>query len=274
MIRTGILFSRDKLTTFLACQRRFQLRYLQELSWPVAPQDEQWREASERGAAFHKMLERHFLGLPPQDTGDDPPADPQLAAWWETFQRAGPTIPPGRLLPEVTLTAPVGRHLLTGRFDLLVLGEDSAHIFDWKTESHPRPAAVLEEEWQTILYLALLIEGRGALWPGKHELDPGQLQLTYWFVNDPAASVTLTYSRQAHAKNWARIEAVVAQIEAQLDDGGAGAWPKTDDWSLCGRCVYQVFCGRQGSPAGEPVEWEEKEVWEWEDLFPLEPDRP
>lgn len=60
-----MVFSRYKLLTFLACRRRFQLRYLVQQPWPDAPQADEWRLASERGLAFHKLLERHFLGLPP-----------------------------------------------------------------------------------------------------------------------------------------------------------------------------------------------------------------
>ena len=253
-----MVFSRYKLLTFLACRRRFQLRYLVQQPWPDAPQGDEWRLASERGLAFHKLLERHFLGLPPLPAEMGAGEDRALRQWWQRFQEQGPVVPAGQRLPELTLMVPVGSHLLTGRFDLLVLtGDGAAHIFDWKTERRPRSLAELAGDWQTRLYLALLAEGGEALLPGRG-LDPAQIRLTYWFVHDPAGGVTIGYNATEHAASWAGIRALVAQIDGQLAE--TAAWPLTDDWGVCGRCAYQVLCGRLGVPAGEPDEVEE--AWE------------
>lgn len=257
-----LVFSRQKLLTYLTCQRRFQLRYLRRLPWPVAPQEERWREAAQRGQAFHQLLERHFLGLPV-----DPGRDAKLKRWWATFQEAGPDLPNGLALPEISVTVPLGEHLLTGRFDLLVLNGPAGHIFDWKTEQRPRSAADLVADWQTRLYLAILAEGGAALQPGGMALDPDQLKLTVWFVNAPQAAVTVSYSRAEHELNWAEIKALAMEIGDK--PAGKGAWPLTDDWAQCGRCAYQVFCGRQAAPAGDILfDWEGKE-----EPLHLEPDR-
>ena len=74
-------FSHRKLVTFLTCQRRFQLRYRLGLPWPQPPQLEAWRQAALRGKRFHRMLERHFLSLLPEDEGELPAVDRKLAAW-------------------------------------------------------------------------------------------------------------------------------------------------------------------------------------------------
>ena len=259
-----INLSRFKLTTFLACQRRFQLRYLRQLPWPVEPQDEQWQEASQRGRRFHRLLERHFLGLPLAEPGE---GDPLLQRWWQTFRRDGPALPPGQRLPELTLTVPLARHMLTGRFDLVVIGDEDIHVYDWKTEAQPRPAAALRDDWQTILYLALLAEGGTAL--RQEPVDPDAITLTYWFVADPSAMVTIPYSRTQHDAHWSQLISLVEAIDSQLNV--AGAWPLTEDLSQCARCAYRVFCGRQQLPAGEPLLWAEEEDTE---ILGLEPDLP
>jgi hypothetical protein len=249
-----MVFSRPKLLTYLTCQRRFQLRYLRQLPWPAAPQKEKWRVATRRGQAFHRLLERYFLGLPV-----DPGRDGQLKRWWESFQESGPDLPAGLRLPEINVTVPVGNHLLTGRFDLLVLNGPAGHIFDWKTEQNPRSAADLAADWQTRLYLAILVEGGAALQPGGKALDPDLVKLTYWFVHAPQAAVTLAYSRAEHAANWAEIKMLAAEIGNKPAEDKA--WPLTTDWSHCGRCAYQVFCGRQAAPAGEMEDdWAEEEA--------------
>ena len=242
-----ITFTRHKLATFLACQRRFQLRYLHEYPWPAPPHDVQGREAARRGGQFHRLLLRHFLGM----EVDDPSGDPLLGHWWRTFRREGPALPAGRRLPELTLTVPLdkasgGGHLLSGRFDLVILADERVHIYDWKTTG-PRPEAELSRDWQTRLYLALAVEGGSALFPGGKAVAPQQVALTYWFVRAPSESVTIRYDVPTHRRSWAEIAAVVEQIEVARTR--EGPWPLTDDLQTCARCRYQVLCGRREAVA-------------------------
>ena len=191
-----LLLSRYRLSTFAACRRRFQLRYLQRLAWPAAPRALPLQMALERGEAFHRLVERYYLGLPPfaEDAGIP---DEKLSLWWRAFRQSGPEMPAGKRLTEYTLTVPIGPHFLTGRFDLLVLTGDGAHIFDWKTEARPRTAAVLRDDLQTLLYLAMVTEGATAL-GADGPINPDHVRITYWYATDPAASVTLGYSRRQH----------------------------------------------------------------------------
>lgn len=271
MAAQKLLLSRGKLETFLACQRRFQLRYLAQLPWPEAPLTAEEAARLQRGQQFHQLLQRHFLGLTVESASL---ADPDLRAWWRAFRQQPPPLPHGRLLPELTLTVPIGDHLLHGRFDLLILGEEAgaprAYLFDWKT-GQPQPAASLRREWQTRLYLAMLAESGGSLWPpGSGELKPGNITLTYWYAAAPEASVSITYDSVWHQQNWGELQAWAARLETQLTD--EEAWPLTPDWSLCRRCAYQAFCGRQtaGPAVAAPVEDEAEESAGW---F-LEPDLP
>lgn len=247
-----LTLSRGKLAAFLACQRRFQLRYLRQLPWPPAPLDVGSETAVARGQQFHQLLQRHFLGLA-VDGAALP--DPLLRRWWDAFQRYQPALPAGTPLVEISLTIPIRAHLLVGRFDLLIVGEHEghtfAHLFDWKT-GRVQPEAALRADWQTRLYLAMLAEGGAALWPGEAPLDPAHIALTYWYAGDPDTPQTIPYGAAWHAQNWADIGAVVDQMDEQL---AADAWPLTDDWSHCRACAYQVYCGRQeAGPAGGQLE--------------------
>lgn len=252
----SLVLSRYQLDAFQVCQRRFQLRYLHRLPWPPAPPDEAWREALVRGEAFHRLLERRFLELPVEGPAT---GDAELERWWRAFQRNGPELPDGERLPEISLTAPVGNHLLTGRFDLLIVGERTAYIYDWKTEMHPRPADALRDDWQTRLYLALLVEGAPAL---GRAYEPEDVAITYWFAHAPQQSITIPYDGAWHEENWRQLQSIVDKLDAQL--ATTGDWPLTDDLSACARCLYQVYCGRQDAvPAevGQPL-------WAGPDLEP------
>ncbi|HUM72486.1 MAG TPA: PD-(D/E)XK nuclease family protein, partial [Chloroflexota bacterium] len=159
-----LLLSRGKLTTFLECRRRFQLRYLEEAAWPAAPLAVADEARLGLGQQFHELAQRHFLGLKIESAAIQ---ERTLRGWWLTFARFLPHLPHGRTLPELTLTIPIGRHLLHGRFDLLIIGEIDgrafAHLYDWKTGRQP-DETTLRHDWQTRLYLAMLAEGGQALW--------------------------------------------------------------------------------------------------------------
>lgn len=233
----SLTFSRGKLADFLACQRRYQLRYQRQLAWPVGPLDAETADALDRGRQFHQLLQRHFLGLPVATPADD---QPQLSRWWRLFQSQGPRLPDGRRLPEFNLTAPIEGHFLTGRFDLLIAGEDGLHIYDWKTGIHPPTLATLRDDLQTRVYLALAAEGAPALWG---DVRPEAIRLTYWYASDPPETRTLAYDAGWHADNWAHLAALVGKIARQVAAGDD--LPLTDELAHCRRCVYQVFCGRQ-----------------------------
>lgn len=258
MTLSPLLLSRARLEAFLTCQRRFALTLglPRRLPWPPAPQTEQTEEGLLRGQALHQLLERHFLGLPvtPELVGDE-----QVRHWWGAFVRSGLRLPAGRPLPELSLTVPVGEHLLHGRFDLLILSQEGdqpvAHLFDWKT-GKARRESDLRQDWQTRLYLAMLAEGGQALTPNGRAILPQHISLTYWYASQPDAPRTIHYNAAWHAQNWADIMALAEQIDAALI---LGEWPLTGDLSQCRACSYQSFCGRQHAGQSTPAPPEELE---------------
>lgn len=242
-----LTLSRYKLQTFLTCRRRFHLRYRRQLPWPALPISTETSAALAHGEQFHRAIERHFLGLPVEAAL----ADETLRHWWDAFQRHQPVVENGRILPEHTLTIPIDHHLLTGRFDLLVVGERDgipfAHIFDWKTGRPPKPG-VLRDDWQTRLYLGMVAAGGAALLGRDSAIPPEQITLTYWYAAAPDAPQVIRYNAAWHAQNWDNLRAIVADLDAALT---ADLWPLTENWDDCRQCAYQVYCGRQAAGDGD-----------------------
>ncbi len=253
-----LTISRSGLTDFLACQRRFQLRYLRRLPWPQEPHPSETKERLSLGDRFHQLVERHYLGLPILAEDLDT-AEEKLRRWWDAFLRHQPV---GRgqaaqLLPEATVTVPVGNHDLIGRFDLLVLThEGELHLYDWKT-GKPRSVAALQQDWQTRLYLALAAKSGTAL--GLPNLRPEQVRLTYWYAQEPTASRVIRYDTAVHETAWAEISQLVAQIDAMLPEP---VWPLTSDLTHCAACLYRAYCGRTETPKIISDILEEREFWD------------
>lgn len=270
-MRNPLLLDQTALATFEVCPRRFQLRYLKRLPWPSSPLDRGQSQAVERGRQFHRLIERHFLGLPVQTEaiGDD-----VVGEWWKRFLHSELIIPNGKRWPEHRLTVPIGDNFLTGRFDLLVLGEEDgrpfARLFDWKT-SRPRMAAALKAEWQTRLYLALIAESGQALATSGQPLTADRISLTYWYAGEPDQPRVINYSEDEHRQNWAQIQTLVEGIKAFETDE---FWPLTEDWNRCRACMYQTFCGRQEAGTAETFIAEEAVPYEGEPAILFEPQTP
>ncbi|MGB1252623.1 MAG: PD-(D/E)XK nuclease family protein [Candidatus Promineifilaceae bacterium] len=262
----NLTLSRGKIISFLNCQRRFQLRHVTALPWPAAPMPQEKAEALLKGTMFHQMAERHFLGMPDAIPVD---IDENVKRWWEIFQRRGPHLPEGKRFPEASMTIVAGGMRLFGRFDLLITNDTSAHIYDWKTERSPRSAWRLREDWQTRLYLALVVEGADAL---GHSYHPDDVSMTYWFAEAPEQSVVIRYNSDWHRQNWAEIKATIGRIERRLAASEA-IWPLTDDLELCASCGYRTYCGRDAVVAVEPSESELE--WAFEEsaeMLEIEPE--
>lgn len=265
-----LTLSQHHIETFLTCKRRFQLRYLERLPWPLVPMSEADELAQERGSEFHRVVERHFLDLPaaPEDIEDQ-----VVRGWIDLFHAHTPRLPQGRRYVETSLTVPIGRHFLTGRFDLLVVDDSgprpAAHVYDWKT-SAPRPVEKLRLAWQTRLYLALLAEGGSGLLGGGR-FAPADLSFTYWFLSEPEQPRTIHYTQADHNRTWGELQAIVADIDARL---ASGDWPLTENLDHCRRCSYQAYNGRQDAGAPEPVEIDEDDDLFGETTFagPIEPE--
>ena len=266
-----LTLSQARLLSFLTCRRRFQLRYLDQLSWPDLPLSPQQRTAVEQGQKFHQLLERFFLGLP---VNESEISNRQLRIWWKRFEENLLPLPPGRSLPELRLTVPIGRHFLTGRFDLVnIISENDkpgAHIYDWKT-SRPRPTGELQDEWQSKLYLAMMAESETALTGENRRLSPNHIKLTYWYVTDPQTPRTMTYSIEQHEQNWAEVEMLVDEINSRQK---MNQWPLTDNWSHCRSCAYWAYCGRFEAGASREILAEELDQCDPDPVPFLEPEFP
>ena len=99
-------FSQGSLRDFLACPRRFQLRYIEQMAWP-AIEAEPYIEREQhlkRGALFHRLAEQKLKGIPVEALAPLAEAN-GLSEWWHAFLDFEAGLPAGERLAETTLTA-------------------------------------------------------------------------------------------------------------------------------------------------------------------------
>jgi CRISPR/Cas system-associated exonuclease Cas4 (RecB family) len=247
-------FSQSSLQDYNDCARRFELRYLERLAWP-AIETEPTLENERRqqaGQLFHRMAQQALVGIP-LDKLDKLASSPELAKWWQNFSADYPKIARAeKLYPEITLSAPLGGHRLTAKFDLVAVMDGKATIYDWKTY-HKRPRnEFLAVRWQTRVYRWLLAEA------GKHfnngqGFAPEQIEMVYWFAEYPQEPARFAYDTDQYQRDRAGLEKIIAEISQASEFAKLG---EDEAEKTCRFCNYRSYCAR-GTSAGD---WRDAEI--------------
>ena len=265
----GFLFSQSSLQDYVDCQRRFQLRYLLHLAWP-AVEAEPYLENERRmdqGAQFHKVVRQFLVGIPEAEISKSLAADDVMRGWWDNFTAAinggnlASILEPGtQHFEEITMTVPIDRFRLLAKFDLLIIHPDgNVTIFDWKTsQNHPR-RKWLADRLQTHVYPFLLV---GAL-PGNNgekPLDPAQVEMIYWFTNQPEQPERFSYSAREYQEDTRFLTNLISTIDQKSEP----IFPLTPDVRRCLFCTYRSLCNRGVKP-GDVDQMED-----WQEATPAE----
>lgn len=225
------------------CPRRFQYQYLEHClvpSRPIAQEGQRW------GSRFHEVMQQRQLGLPVDALVA---SDPELAAAVAALDAAAPDLlrPPGATFcqSEHRRSTAVAGYGLTAIYDLLVLYPHRGEIVDWKTHLRPPTAAQLAQDWQTRLYLYVLVE--------TTDLSPAQVSMTYWFVRhrpDPDGppvpqATTLAYSTAQHRRTAQDINRLAATFDTYQQQWPQAPLPQVPlDLGRCESCPFAQRCQR------------------------------
>lgn len=259
--------SQSSLQDYSDCPRRFELRYIQSLSYPdveTEPALENEKHLQE-GEYFHRLAQQYLVGIPSEQVGRLANT-PNLKRWWANFLdlRELPSPSKGKNLkslhPEITLSAPLGKFRLLAKYDLISLADDGrVHIYDWKTYRKRPRDEWLYARWQTRVYRALLVETGANLNRGK-PFEPEQVEMTYWFADFPSEPARFDYKADQFKRDWEALTRLAEEIST------ASGFPLTDDRLKCSYCPYRSYCNR-GTRAGEAADAELET--EAEELFDI-----
>jgi len=256
-------FSQASLQDYFDCNRRFQLRYIEQLKWPAvetAPVLENERRQME-GQQFHRMIQQYLLGIPEDKLTHmaENSESQNLGRWWQNFliARSGSLLNlAGHFFyPEQSLSAPVGSHRMTAKYDLIAVKDGRATIYDWKT-SHRRP----KDEWmavrfQTRVYRSLLVKAGAHLNKGNPFL-PERVEMVYWYADFPEEPAIFPYDPERYMRDWDGLNGLIGEISAKQ------SFPLSEEEKICGFCAFRSYCER-GVSAVEGGESEDEIDMDW-----------
>ena len=201
-----IRLSQSHLNLLNICPPKFQRVYIDCLGSLTAPEQQ---ESMQWGSRFHLLMQQRELTLPIESLlASDTELDRSLKALIEAAPELR-TDPDTWREAEHCRTLSLDDFLFTVIYDLLIADTDRAVILDWKTYRKPMKAKMLKRNWQTRLYLYILVE--------TSEYQPEQIQMTYWFVKSGQPSrVTINYSQQEHQQAEQEITALLTDLKQWL----------------------------------------------------------
>jgi hypothetical protein len=241
-------FSQSSLQDYVDCPRRFQLRYIDQLSWPAVETEpilENERHQKE-GQYFHRLIQQHRIGLP-ADRLRRLANTPTLSRWWDNYLACDFNLDGYTEHTELSLSAPIGPYRLLAKYDLVAVKPgEKVLVYDWKTY-HKRPM----DEWmvarlQTRVYRALLVQA-GASLNGGMPILPEQIEMVYWYADFPAEPARFPYAAAQNGRDWEFLTGLIGEISHH------GHFDLTADEKKCAYCPYRSYCNR-GLEAGSGAE--------------------
>ncbi len=240
-------FTASNLQDYLACERRFELKAIQQLLWPALPsQPVQEQEAHMRnGALFHQYIQQYFLGVP-TELITNLINEPNLIQWWQNFLAAFPAVQKSEFTGfEYSFAGYIGKFPVLAKLDAIRFQDDQCIIYDWKTGFFQPKAQTLEKKIQTKLYRYMLA-AYGAPLNQNKPIHPDNIQMVYWYPEFPTQEIQLPYSQQQHLDAEQDLKTLMQEIV----DKAAGEFALTQDSKTCQFCIYRSLCGR-GTSAGD-----------------------
>jgi CRISPR/Cas system-associated exonuclease Cas4 (RecB family) len=255
------ILSQSSLQDYVDCARRFQLRYLERLSYPAVESEPALENEKhiQEGEYFHRLAQQYLIGIPSEQIGKLANSA-NLQRWWENFLNAKDLRDLRNfsgLYAESTLSAPLGSFRLLAKYDLIAIGNGKATIYDWKTYRKRPRDEWLSARMQTRVYRALLVHAGAHLNNGV-PFAPEQIEMIYWFSDFPNDPARFPYTAAQYKRDWDLLTKLADEIQT------ATLYPLTDDRTKCLYCPYRSYCER-GVRAGDMAQAEAE--MEAEEMF-------
>ena len=225
-------YSQNSINTYKSCPLKFKFKYIDKINWKYDDiESRDYYESLRLGRDFHLLCERYFNNIPLGYIESE-----KFSKWIEKIKKLVPIEKDYIYLPEYELRLNINGYKVQAKYDLLVLGNDSIEIYDWKTESRKIDYKNVENRMQTILYMFLAKEVIPKL--ENKNIDTNNIKMKYYQPEFDNEAITIVYSDDKHIKNKNKI--INYLIMMQEDN-----YEEHKNKKHCQYCEFNKLCNNQ-----------------------------
>jgi hypothetical protein len=101
----------------------------------------------------------------------------------------------------------------------------------------------LADRLQTHVY-PFVLSGAGSRLIGGKSLEPGQIEMVYWFANQPDNPEHFQYNQPSYKEDGRYLANLISTIDSKTEP----IYPLTPDVMRCLYCTYRSMCNRGVKP--------------------------
>ena len=241
--KTTLHLSQSNLQDFSDCPRRFQLKVIDNITWPAAFAEpiSQFEKATEIGNKFHQLSHQFFSGIY-LDTLQSTISDPDLLTMWKNFSSFATDLESTTHFTEIILGMPFMRHQLIAKYDLVLkTNNDKYIIYDWKTSLNKPSRTLLSQRYQTFLYPYIFVKTGNSIFNTEIP-SPQNVSMNYWYPMSSDPEEIFPYSDVLYSENTDQLKEVISKIDGYVIS--KEIFPLTDDLTQCAKCMFRSLCER------------------------------
>jgi len=241
--KTVLHLSQSNLQDFSECPRRFELKVIDNISWPAAYLEplSKLEQATDIGNKFHQLCHQFFTGID-QDSLSRTISNPDLKIMWENFSTFAKDIQDENRYSEIILSTPFLGHQLIAKYDFIMRTNNGKFIiYDWKTSSQKPTRTLLSQRYQTFLYPFIFVKSGNSIFKFEQS-SPKNVSMNYWYSMSSDPEETFPYSDSLYLENTVQLTEIISEIDGYVNS--EKTFPLTNDRKLCGKCVYRSLCER------------------------------
>jgi hypothetical protein len=190
-------YSQNSINTYKSCPVKFKYKYIDKINWMKDDIESRgYYDSLKTGLDFHLLCERHFNSIP---VGMDMISDDdrnKFTKWIERVKRDISIEQNKKYLTEYEIALNLNGNKIQAMYDLIVVGEDSIEIWDWKTEARKINYKNVESRVQTMVYMFLAKEVIPKLF--GIEVDFENVKMTYYQPGFEDTKISILYDKEKH----------------------------------------------------------------------------
>lgn len=225
-------YSQNSINTYKSCPLKFKYKYIDRINWKYDDIDSRdYYESLRLGRDFHLLCERYFSGIPLGYIESE-----KFSKWIDKVKKLVPIKDEYTYLPEYELRLNINGYKLQAKYDLIVLGNNSIEIYDWKTENRKIDYKNVENRMQTILYMYIAKEVICKL--ENNDINSNAIKMKYYQPEFDNEAITIIYSDQKHISNRNKIIGYLNLINQ-------GNFEQQKNRKHCKYCEFNKLCNGQ-----------------------------